>query len=174
MLRQAKATAVLGRNASCSCEGTLCIMLELLAAVHAGGVPPAFAGVRCAVRQLRNTVCLPPAVISEVRTLLQGLAGMGGPSPSSQPAPLLSGMPRGGQAGQSIGDLQPLAARMPRTEAQPLGSALPRTSGYGGAAALGTSNASQPSSLNWFRGDSIRGVDREFIYQVGRVAFAWV
>ena len=103
----------------------------------------------------------PAAVISQVRTLLQGLAGMAGPSPSSQPAPLLSGMPRGGQAGQSIGD------RMPRTDAQPLGSALPRASGHGGAAALGTSSASQPSSLNWFRGDSIRGVDREFIYQVG-------
>ena len=92
---------------------------------------------------------------------------MAGPSPSSQPAPLLSGMPRGGQGGQSIGDLQPAAARMQRTDAQPLGSALPRASGHGGAAALGTSNASQPSSLNWFRGDSIRGVDREFIYQVG-------
>ena len=98
---------------------------------------------------------------------------MAGPSPGSQPAPLLSGMPRGGPGGQSIGDLQPLG-RMPRTDPQPLGSALPRAGGYGGAAALGTSNASQPSSLNWFRGDSIRGVDREFIYQVGWVAFAWM
>ena len=73
MRRQAQATAVLGGDASCSYEGNLYILLDLLIVVYAGSMPPAFAGVRC-VQSIRSATCvllqLPTAVISEVRMLL--------------------------------------------------------------------------------------------------------
>ena len=71
-------------------------MLELLAVVHAGSMPPASAGVRCATHQICNSVALAYSSHQRSQGAAVGLGGHGRPVPG-QPAsaPAVRHAPRG-------------------------------------------------------------------------------